>query len=105
MGEIEPHYYHPDLQAQGDCRVCGHGADAPWHNTLPRLLEYHTGVEPIVPPPNRAARLRALMEEQWKRPYVSNPVHRCKFVTPINLGGDHGYYDDLADDSPRGRKR
>lgn len=29
--EIKPHFYLPDYQAQGDCRVCGHGADHPSH--------------------------------------------------------------------------
>jgi hypothetical protein len=29
--QIEPHIYSPDYQAMGDCRVCGHGQDKPWH--------------------------------------------------------------------------
>jgi len=33
--EITPHIYSPDYQAMGDCRVCGHQQDKPWH-TLPR---------------------------------------------------------------------
>lgn len=28
---ILPHLYMPDYQAMGDCRVCGHGLDKPWH--------------------------------------------------------------------------
>ncbi len=28
---IEPHIYSPDYQAMGDCRVCGHGPEKPWH--------------------------------------------------------------------------
>ncbi|WP_156435225.1 hypothetical protein [Bradyrhizobium lablabi] len=30
-GTVSMHYYMPDLQAQGDCRVCGHGRETPWH--------------------------------------------------------------------------
>lgn len=29
---IKPHIYSPDYQAMGDCRVCGHGQDKPWHD-------------------------------------------------------------------------
>ena len=28
---IEPHIYMPDYQAMGDCRVCGHEQNKPWH--------------------------------------------------------------------------
>lgn len=28
---IESHYYTPDYQAMGDCRVCGHEQKKPWH--------------------------------------------------------------------------
>src|SRR5882672_5881011 len=31
--EIQPHIYMPDYRAMGDCRVCGHGQDKPWHVT------------------------------------------------------------------------
>jgi hypothetical protein len=34
---IEPHAYSPDYQAMGDCRVCGHQQDRPWHATHQRL--------------------------------------------------------------------
>lgn len=34
-GEIKPHIYMPDYQSMGDCRVCGHEQDKPWH-MLPR---------------------------------------------------------------------
>lgn len=29
--KITPHAYSPDHQAMGDCQVCGHGRDKPWH--------------------------------------------------------------------------
>lgn len=29
--KIKPHIYSPDHQSQGDCRVCGHGPEKPWH--------------------------------------------------------------------------
>lgn len=29
---IWPHTYSPDYQAMGDCRVCGHEQDKPWHS-------------------------------------------------------------------------
>lgn len=29
--EIVPHIYSPDYQAMGDCRVCGHEQNQPWH--------------------------------------------------------------------------
>lgn len=29
--EIKPHIYMPDLQAMGDCRVCGHEQNSPYH--------------------------------------------------------------------------
>lgn len=32
QGEIKPHLYSPDYQAMGDCRVCGHDRDKPWHS-------------------------------------------------------------------------
>lgn len=28
---MEDHYYTPDYQAMGDCRVCGHDEDKAWH--------------------------------------------------------------------------
>lgn len=28
---FKPHPYSPDSMMQGDCRVCGHGSDKPWH--------------------------------------------------------------------------
>lgn len=31
FAKITPHLYSPDFQAMGDCRVCGHGPDKPWH--------------------------------------------------------------------------
>jgi hypothetical protein len=35
---IKPHLYSPDYQAQGDCRVCGHGPEASWHKDLEERL-------------------------------------------------------------------
>jgi hypothetical protein len=29
--EVKPHIYAPDYQAMGDCRVCGHEENKPWH--------------------------------------------------------------------------
>jgi len=29
--EVTPHIYMPDYQAMGDCRVCGHAENQPWH--------------------------------------------------------------------------
>lgn len=31
FGPIKPHIYSPDYQAMGDCRVCGHCQEKPWH--------------------------------------------------------------------------
>lgn len=33
---IQPHIYSPDYQAMGDCRVCGHERDKPWHDLAAR---------------------------------------------------------------------
>jgi hypothetical protein len=30
---IRSHDYLPDYQAQGDCRVCGHASEKPWHRS------------------------------------------------------------------------
>ena len=32
---IRPHLYMPDYQAMGDCRICGHDQDKPWHISMP----------------------------------------------------------------------
>jgi len=32
--EIKRHIYMPDYQAMGDCRICGHERDKPWHCQL-----------------------------------------------------------------------
>lgn len=29
--DVKPHFYSPDGQAMGDCRICGHGRAAGWH--------------------------------------------------------------------------
>jgi hypothetical protein len=47
MSEIQLHCYMPDYQAQGDCRVCGHQQNTPWHlYTLYRIE--HDGFEGMV---------------------------------------------------------
>lgn len=36
--DISLHVYSPDIQAQGDCRICGHQQNTPWHRyTLYRI--------------------------------------------------------------------
>jgi hypothetical protein len=35
---VEPHIYSPDYQAMGDCRVCGHAHNKPWHLYAPSVL-------------------------------------------------------------------
>jgi len=32
------HIYSPDYEAMGDCRVCGHGQDKPWHVIRRRIV-------------------------------------------------------------------
>ncbi|MEY9493710.1 hypothetical protein [Bradyrhizobium elkanii] len=43
---IQLHLYSPDLQAMGDCRVCGHGRDKPWHLHTRYRIE-HDGFEGV----------------------------------------------------------
>jgi hypothetical protein len=31
VAPLKPHIYHPDFQAMGDCRVCGHVQESPMH--------------------------------------------------------------------------
>lgn len=37
---IELHNYSPDYQAQGDCRICGHDRDQPWHRGTRYRIEH-----------------------------------------------------------------
>ncbi len=42
--KIEPHIYSPDYQAMGDCRICGHDSEKPWHqHTAPPPLPDSAG--------------------------------------------------------------
>jgi len=44
QSQVPLHVYMPDMQAQGDCRVCSHGQNTPWHlYTLYRIE--HDGFE------------------------------------------------------------
>jgi hypothetical protein len=41
---VVDHYYSPDYQAMGDCRVCGHHQAVPWHLGFTKPLP--TGLKP-----------------------------------------------------------
>ncbi len=50
----------------------------------------------------RAARLRELMEAKWREPQVTNAHRRCKWIMPMELGGSHGYRNNICDDNVKG---
>lgn len=57
--EIKPHVYMPNYQAMGDCRVCGHDADKPWHLFGRRAVmfgEYCKCEKPLIKCDNRGCR-------------------------------------------------
>jgi hypothetical protein len=38
VNSIKPHIYCPDYQAIGDCRICGHRQNVPWHQYMPTYI-------------------------------------------------------------------
>ena len=44
----------------------------------------------------RAAKLRELMEHQWKHGPVAKARGRCRWTMPMSLGSDHGREDDIS---------
>lgn len=84
---IPEHVYSPNYQAMGDCRVCGHDADNPWHIFGRRAImfgEYCKCEKPLIKCDNNGVRCVACglpkaheLEPQLKK-LPDAPVKYCE---------------------------